>query len=70
VAERIVGMGRSVPMGWMGGGEDVANAVVWLCSGASRYVTSQAVVVDGGLRRVQGWEVGVGFEGRRAWFGG
>ena len=56
VAGRI--MGHNVPMGWMGTGEDVANAVVWLASGASRYVTSQAVIVDGGITE----STGTGFE--------
>ena len=56
VAARI--MGHNVPMGWMGTGEDVANAVVWLASGASRYVTSQTLVVDGGITE----STGTGFE--------
>ncbi|KAM0704150.1 hypothetical protein Q7P35_008383 [Cladosporium inversicolor] len=56
VAGRI--MGHNVPMGWMGTGEDVANAVVWLASGASRYVTSQTLVVDGGITE----STGTGFE--------
>jgi NAD(P)-dependent dehydrogenase (short-subunit alcohol dehydrogenase family) len=52
VAGRI--MGHNVPMGWMGTGEDVANAVVWLASGSSRYVTSQTIVVDGGITESTG----------------
>jgi NAD(P)-dependent dehydrogenase (short-subunit alcohol dehydrogenase family) len=60
VAGRI--MGHNVPMGWMGTGEDVANAVVWLASGASRYVTSQALVVDGGITE----STGTGFEEMRS----
>jgi NAD(P)-dependent dehydrogenase (short-subunit alcohol dehydrogenase family) len=43
-----------VPMGWMGTGDDVANAVVWLASGASRYVTSPAIVADGGITESTG----------------
>lgn len=58
VARRI--MGHNVPMGWMGAGDDVANAVVWLASGASRYVTSQTLVVDGGITESTG--TGFGFE--------
>lgn len=57
VARRI--MGHNVPMGWMGRGEDVANAVVWLASGASRYVTSQTLVVDGGITESTGTGFGV-----------
>jgi len=57
VAARI--MGHNVPMGWMGTGDDVANAVVWLASGASRYVTSQALVADGGITESTGTGFGV-----------
>jgi NAD(P)-dependent dehydrogenase (short-subunit alcohol dehydrogenase family) len=45
---------HNVPMGWMGAGEDVANVVLWLASAVSRYVTSQAIVVDGGLTESTG----------------
>jgi NAD(P)-dependent dehydrogenase (short-subunit alcohol dehydrogenase family) len=45
---------HNVPMGWMGAGEDVANVVLWLASSVSRYVTSQAIVVDGGLTESTG----------------
>ncbi|OJJ08816.1 hypothetical protein ASPVEDRAFT_145251 [Aspergillus versicolor CBS 583.65] len=51
-AKRI--LDHNCPMGWMGTGEDVANAVVWLCSEASRYVTSHALVVDGGITESTG----------------
>ncbi|KAL4878161.1 hypothetical protein BJY04DRAFT_229900 [Aspergillus karnatakaensis] len=40
---------RAVPVGAMGGGEDVAMAVGWLASEQSRYVTGQKIVVDGGI---------------------
>ena len=33
----------------LGTGNDVAGAVLWLCSEAAAYVTGQAVTVDGGL---------------------
>ena len=36
------------PMGRMGRPEEVAEAVVWLCSDASSFVTGQALAVDGG----------------------
>ncbi|UCG11386.1 MAG: SDR family oxidoreductase [Deltaproteobacteria bacterium] len=37
------------PMGRMGSAEEVAEAVVWLCSDASSFVTGHALTVDGGL---------------------
>jgi NAD(P)-dependent dehydrogenase (short-subunit alcohol dehydrogenase family) len=38
-----------VPMGHMGDAWDVANAVVFLVSDEAKYVTGQAIVVDGGI---------------------
>ena len=40
---------QAVPMGKMGEAGDVANAVVFLASDVSRYVTGQKIVVDGGI---------------------
>ncbi len=37
------------PMGRMGRPEEVAAAVVWLCSDAASFVTGHALAVDGGL---------------------
>ena len=45
---------HNVPMGRMGDSFDVANAVVWLASDAARYVTSHALVVDGGITESTG----------------
>ena len=36
------------PMGRMGTVEEVANAVVWLCSEESSFITGQALPIDGG----------------------
>ncbi len=36
------------PMGRLGTADEVAEAVVWLCSGASSFVTGHALAVDGG----------------------
>ncbi|MDC7125949.1 MAG: glucose 1-dehydrogenase [Spirochaetales bacterium] len=38
-----------IPMGKMGTVEDVARAVVWLCSDFSGFITGQALSVDGGM---------------------
>ena len=40
---------QQVPLGRMGEPEDVAEAVYWLCSGSSAYVTGQVIHVNGGL---------------------
>jgi NAD(P)-dependent dehydrogenase (short-subunit alcohol dehydrogenase family) len=39
---------KLVPMGRFGREEEVAEAVVWLCSDASSFITGHALVVDGG----------------------
>lgn len=36
------------PIGRMGTPEEIANAVIWLCSDASSFVTGHALVADGG----------------------
>ena len=38
-----------VPMGRVGRPEEVAEAIVWLCSDAASYVTGAVLTVDGGL---------------------
>jgi NAD(P)-dependent dehydrogenase (short-subunit alcohol dehydrogenase family) len=42
-------MVKAVPMGKLGIAEDIANAVLWLCSDGSNYITGQVVAVDGGF---------------------
>jgi NAD(P)-dependent dehydrogenase (short-subunit alcohol dehydrogenase family) len=39
---------KFVPMKRMGRPEEIADAVLWLCSSAASYVTGQSISVDGG----------------------
>jgi len=40
---------RAIPLARFGDPEDVARAVVFLCSDAASYITGQTLVVDGGM---------------------
>lgn len=40
---------RNIPMRRYGTPEDIAGAIVWLCSDASAFVTGQAIPLDGGI---------------------
>ena len=46
--EAMKAMEKSVPMGRVGRPEEIANAVLWLCSEAASYMTGQSISVDGG----------------------
>jgi NAD(P)-dependent dehydrogenase (short-subunit alcohol dehydrogenase family) len=39
----------NIPMKRVGAAKEVADAVVWLCSSRSSYVTGQTIAVDGGI---------------------
>jgi NAD(P)-dependent dehydrogenase (short-subunit alcohol dehydrogenase family) len=39
----------SIPMARVGRPEEIASAVLWLCSDAASYVTGQSISVDGGF---------------------
>ena len=42
-------MERAIPMGRLGKASEIGEAVVWLCSDASSFVTGHALALDGGL---------------------
>jgi NAD(P)-dependent dehydrogenase (short-subunit alcohol dehydrogenase family) len=44
--DAMVGM---VPIGRMGRADEIADAVLWLCSSRSSYVVGQSISVDGGF---------------------
>jgi len=47
--EALKAMEKNIPMARVGRPEEIASAVLWLCSDASSYVTGQSISVDGGF---------------------
>ena len=47
--QRAERMAAGEPVGRMGRPEEIAEAVVWLCSDAASFVTGHAMAVDGGI---------------------
>lgn len=47
--EALEAMEKLIPMARVGRPEEIANAVLWLCSDAASYVTGQSISVDGGF---------------------
>ena len=51
LAEAQAAVGRSMPLQRMGAGEDIAGAVLWLCSSLAAWVSGARINVDGGGER-------------------
>ena len=47
--EKLADMTKNIPIGRIGTPEDVSNAVFFLCSEESSYITGQVIHVNGGL---------------------
>jgi len=47
-AEAIKELMKDVPIGRLGRAEEIADAVLWLCSPGASFVIGQALAVDGG----------------------
>ncbi|MFN5527183.1 SDR family oxidoreductase, partial [Bradyrhizobium sp.] len=43
------GIANTVPIGRAGRPEEIASAVLWLCSPGASYVIGHALTVDGGM---------------------
>jgi NAD(P)-dependent dehydrogenase (short-subunit alcohol dehydrogenase family) len=47
--QALTGMGKMTPIGRLATPEEIAEAIVWLCSDAASFVTGHAMAVDGGV---------------------
>jgi len=47
--QALQGMGKVTPIGRLAQPEEIAEAIVWLCSDAASFVTGHAMAVDGGV---------------------
>jgi NAD(P)-dependent dehydrogenase (short-subunit alcohol dehydrogenase family) len=47
--EALAALEKMIPLGRVGRPEEIADAVLWLCSDAASYVTGQSISVDGGF---------------------
>jgi len=44
----IAAIAESTPMGRISQPDEIAAAIVWLCSDAASYITGQVLAIDGG----------------------
>jgi NAD(P)-dependent dehydrogenase (short-subunit alcohol dehydrogenase family) len=51
--EMLDQVSAGIPLGRVGAPEDIAEAVVWLCSDGAAFVTGHNLVIDGGFTAVQ-----------------
>lgn len=51
--EMLDQVAAGIPLGRVGAPEDIAEAVVWLCSDGAAFVTGHNLVIDGGFTAVQ-----------------
>ena len=47
-AERKAGLISTVPLGRVGEPDEIANAILFLCSGQATFITGHVLSVDGG----------------------
>jgi len=47
--EALKALEKMIPMARVGRPEEIANVVLWLCSGAASYGAGQSIAVDGGF---------------------
>jgi NAD(P)-dependent dehydrogenase (short-subunit alcohol dehydrogenase family) len=47
--EALKALEKMIPIARVGRPEEIASAVLWLCSEAASYVTGQSISVDGGF---------------------
>ncbi|HMT44905.1 MAG TPA: SDR family oxidoreductase, partial [Chakrabartia sp.] len=50
-SEAQAAVGRSMPLQRMGSGDDLAGAVLWLCSDLAAWVSGARINIDGGGER-------------------
>ncbi len=60
MAKGLADSGKIHPLGRIGQGEDIANAVLFLASDRASFITGSYILVDGGLMALGAWAEGPG----------